>query len=410
MDLETIEKDYKHCRSNKRRSVDSVHFELHWERDLVRLLDDVNDRSLPALLYSWITRTPRDREVNACLMQMKIIQDHFDIRVRPLVEKELTDRTFNNRKGFGPDQAINRLLADIYDVSQGFTRDCWVISRDISAFFPSADLQHAYDDYRALIERSFPGGPDREDLLWILMRVVWAYPAVNSRPRSPRWMWEQYIAPGKSVVFARDPAKGGALGHQFWQVAMNYALNEFDHRQAGMHYVRFVDDMRWVVENKEAGLAYVAAEEAWLREHLGYRMHPRKRQVQHYTKGGEFISARYRMDRIYVGKRTVRRAIARIRQWNRHPQLHLLEHFLQSVNSYLGIFKRRNAYGILRDFIEEVSPEWWRWCLYDDCRKAIVAKPGYTHNELLLRKYNFKLNRYKNGNTGKNQRLGVASA
>lgn len=411
MELDILEKDYKHCRSNKRRSTDSVHFELHWERDLARLIEDVNDRTLPSLLYSWITLIPRAREVNACLMQIKIIQDHFDQRVRPLVEAELTDRTFNNRVGFGPDQAINQLLTDIYEVSRGFTRDCWVISRDISAFFPSADLQRAYERYRALIERSFPDGPERDDLLWILQRVVWSYPAINSRLRSPRWMWSKHIDPGKSIVFARDLSHGGALGHQFWQVAMNYELNEFDHRQvdAGMRYVRFVDDMRWVVDNKEAGLAYVAGEEKWLLEHPGYRMHPKKRQVQHYTKGGEFISARYRMDRVYVGGRTVRRAMARIEHWNRHVRLPLLEHFLQSVNSYLGIFKRRNAYGILRNFIDAVSPEWWRWCHYDDTRKAIVANPGYTHNEILLKKYHFKLSR-NHGTARKNQRPGVAAA
>lgn len=414
MDLKTLYEDYRHCLANKKRSVDSVHFQLHWVRDLVRLLDDVNDRSLPALLYTWITLIPRAREVNACLMQMKVIQDHFDIRVRPLVEVELTDRTFNNRVGYGPDQAMNCLLSDIYEVSRGFTRDCWVISRDITACFPSASLPRLYDKYRALIERSFPEGEERDDLLWILRRVVWSYPSKNSRFRSPRWMWTKYIEPHKSIIFGKDPNKGGALGHQFYQVAMNYDLDEFDHRQvdlAGLYYLRFVDDMRWVTDNKEAALAYVAQEERWLLENYGYRMHPKKRQVQHYTKGGEFIGMHYRMDRVYAGNRVVRRAAAKVKAWNRMPRLYLLEHFLASVNSYLGNFKRKNAYGILRNLIDEISPEWWRWCHYDDRRKAIVANPGYTHNELLLQKYHFKLSKSKrNGNTGKNQRPRVAAA
>ena len=101
MDIDTIIEDYLQNRANKRRSKDSVHFELHWERDLVRLLDDVNDRSLDPLIYSFVRTKPRPREVIAGLMQMKIIQQHFDNAVRPLVEKELTDRTFNNRIGFG---------------------------------------------------------------------------------------------------------------------------------------------------------------------------------------------------------------------------------------------------------------------------------------------------------------------
>ncbi|MCR5841970.1 MAG: hypothetical protein K6G86_07825 [Bacteroidales bacterium] len=393
MELDVLYADYMHCRSNKRRSADCVQFDLHRERNLGRLHSDVNDRTLPALLYSWITHVPRDREVNACLMEIKTIQDHFDQRVRPLVEEELTDRTFNNRVGYGPEQAINQLLTDIYEVSEGFTRDCWVISRDISAFFPSGDLARTHEQYRALIERRIPEGPERDDLLWILRRVVYTYPSINSHLRSPRWLWDECIAPGKSVVLGKDPGRGGCLGHQFWQVAMMYDLNEFDHRQEGMRYVRFVDDMRWVVADKEAGLAYVAGEEKWLLENYGYRMHPLKRQVQHYTKGGEFISAHYRMDRVYVGNRTVRRAFARLAQWNERPRLKNLEHFLQSVNSYLGIFKNRNAYGILRNFIDAVSPAWWLWCEYDDNRKAVVARPGFRHNELLLRKYHFKLSK-----------------
>ena len=99
MEVDTIIADYLNNRANKRRSIDSVHFELHWERDLMRLLDDINNRSLDPFLYSFIRQKPRPREVIAALMQMKIPQHHFDTIVRPLVEAELTDRTFNNRLG-----------------------------------------------------------------------------------------------------------------------------------------------------------------------------------------------------------------------------------------------------------------------------------------------------------------------
>lgn len=49
-----------------------------------------------------------------------------------------------------------------------------------------------------------------------------------------------------------------------------------------IHYTRFVDDMVWVVENKEAGLSHVAMSERMLLDEYGYRMHPRKR-YQHIT-------------------------------------------------------------------------------------------------------------------------------
>ena len=55
MEVDTIIEDYLGNRANKLRSIDSVHFELHWERDLMRLLDDINDRSLdPFFIPSFV--------------------------------------------------------------------------------------------------------------------------------------------------------------------------------------------------------------------------------------------------------------------------------------------------------------------------------------------------------------------
>lgn len=127
MELETLKDDYYGCRSNKKRSLDSIHFSLHWERDLMRLLRDFEDRSLVPFLYAFINPKPKDREVIACLMEMKTLQYHFDLRVRPLVEERLTDSTFNNRIGFGCDRAILKVRDDIRKVSKNYTRDCYII-------------------------------------------------------------------------------------------------------------------------------------------------------------------------------------------------------------------------------------------------------------------------------------------
>ena len=142
MDIDTIINDYLANRANKRRSRDSVHFEMHWERDVVRLLDDINARSLDPFIYSFVRQRPRPREVIAGLMQMKIPQQHFDTMVRPLVEAELTDRTFNNRIGYGCERAIRQLMKDIRDVSRGYTRDAYIITRDIRAYNSHTPISH----------------------------------------------------------------------------------------------------------------------------------------------------------------------------------------------------------------------------------------------------------------------------
>ena len=184
----------------------------------MRLLDDINDRSLDPFLYSFIRHKPRPREVIAALMQMKIPQHHFDTIVRPLVEAELTDRTFNNRIGYGGDRAIARLIQDVIEVSHNFTRDAYIITRDIKAYFPSTDLDKAYNRYRKLIDRHIPEGEEKDDLMYILMRVNYSYPQHNVRLLSPRYEYDDIIASAKSVIFNNDYSHGGCLGNQYWQV------------------------------------------------------------------------------------------------------------------------------------------------------------------------------------------------
>lgn len=413
MDLTSLINDYLGCRSNKRRSPDSVMFELHWERDLVRLAKDFDDRSLVPFIYAFVAPRPRPREVIATLMQGKILQHRLDRLVRPLIEKKLTDRTFNNRVGYGPDKAVQRLMDDIREVSENYTKDCYIITRDLTAYFPSTDLDRSYANYRALIERSFPEGKQRDELLYILLRTTYAYPDRNVHFRSSVKKWEPIVAAGKSVIFNCPPGKGACLGNQHWQIEKNYDLNDFDHFQVdtcGLHYVRFVDDMVWVVQNKEAGLAHVALSEKMLLEQYGYRMHQRKRYCQHYTKGGNFIGVWFKPGRTYIGNRVVRNCEAAIREWNRHANPSNIEHFLACINSYLGLMKHHAAYRIIRRMVDEVvSKKWLRMVHFNEDRLCFQANPGYTHNEILQRKYNFKLSR-QHGKARTTQRAGVAAA
>ena len=404
MDIETIINDYLANRANKRRSRDSVHFEMHWERDVVRLLDDINARSLDPFIYSFVRQRPRPREVIAGLMQMKIPQQHFDTMVRPLVGAELTDRTFNNRIGYGCERAIRQLMKDIRDVSRGYTRDAYIITRDIRAYFPSTDLQRTYDMYRELIEQNIPEGEERDDLLYILQRVTYMYPRRHVRLLSPPHDYEDIHKAGKSVIFNCDDGHGACLGNQFWQVQKNYELADFDRWQVvecGMHYGRFVDDMWWVVDNLQAGLAHVAHSERVLREQYGFEMHPRKRYQQHYSKGVSLLGVHIKYDRVYTNDRTIQNCRMAIRKWNRLAYPSQIEHFLASINSFLGMMKHRDDYGKIRDIVEEVSPKWLRYCHYNDDRRCFEANEGYKHNDLLIRKYGFKFNKLKHKNNDK---------
>lgn len=228
-------------------------------------------------------------------------------------------------------------------------------------------------------------------------------------------MWEEYIPAYKSIVFNRDFDRGASLGNQHWQVAQNYDLNDFDHLQVdhyGLHYGRFVDDMWWVFEDREQGKMHMKTVEKDISAY-GYHIHPNKRYCQHFSKGGSFISTPFKPGRVYASRSVVNRARMKIRFWNKHVGERYIESFLSCMNSYFGKMKRVNAYGIIRDLVEEISPRWWRYCFYNDARRCIMANIGYRRIDILQRKYKFKYhsknekgrNHYRNGFTPLRQRI-----
>ena len=164
--------------------------------------------------------------------------------------------------------------------------------------------------------------------------------------------------------------------------------------------------MVWVVENLQAGLAHVATSEKMLLEEFGYQMHPRKRYQQHYSKGVTFLGAKIKFNRMYASDRAVRNCKMSIRKWNRLVYPSMLGHFLDSINSYLGNFKHRNAYGIIRDLVDEVSPKWEKYFHYNDDRRCFEANEGYKHNDILKRKYHFKFNKDKRSKNDKTRNRG----
>lgn len=387
MDKRAFIDAYYTTRKNKRRSEDSVLFELHWERDLCRLMKGLEDHTFSPSAYSFIAPRPRPREVFACEMALRVVHHYIDIRIRPLLEDELTDRTFNNRIGYGGVEAINRVISDIYEVSHGYTKDAWIIKMDLKGYFPNASQDIVYRQLSDLVERRYEG--DDKDLLhYMILRSVFSYPTKHCYRKSALERWADI--PDEKSLFKKPDGIGGAIGHLIWQNAMNYYLNDLDHYvidECGLHFVRFVDDMILVTDNKESGLAFVQEIRKRV-EALGCELHPKKFYCQHYTKGVEFIGTRIKLDRVYVSARTNRNFAKSIAQFNKCICKRKLESFMASMNSYLGIYKNRNAYGMMRKLLNGVSPLWQKFVHFNDARRCFQANDGFTHRELLSRKFN----------------------
>jgi hypothetical protein len=274
---------------------------------------------------------------------------------------ELGNVSHNCRKYFGTESAVRALSKDIYDCSNGFTESCWVAKYDISGFFMSIDKRIAWELLNELINTHYHG-TDKECLLYLTRITVFHLPQEHCIKRSPECLWD--MIPGNKSLFGNDPFKGMPIGNLPSQLIANFYLSFFDEFVLSLgfeYYERYADDFVLVHRDKNFILEAIPLFERFLWDKLKLKLHPDKRYLQHYTKGIQFVGAVIKMDRIYVGNRTVRNTRQAIRCINKELEAGnpLSDGMISRLNSYFGFMRKRKAYAIRRGLAKEFSPLLW---------------------------------------------------
>lgn len=388
---------YYLARQNKRRSRDSVEFELRLEARLSSLCRAVNERTYRAdQNYTFVVTRPKPREIFAAEMELRTLHHYIDWRINPLLERYYSPRTFNNRIYKGGFRCIEQVQADMREVSNNWTTPAWVIKTDLKGCFPNANKDVAYKLLTDFVAENYEG-EDKDDILWLIMIMVYANPQNHCYRRSDPRMWD-YIEPEKSL-FSKDATHGLPIGNLLSQHLMNIYYTSIDKwvtEECGLHYCRFVDDMYFVTDNKEAFLAYMIPELRKRLAEIDSCLNEKKFYCQEVKRGAECLGSVIKCERIYLGNRTVHRAFNMISELNkiRNKEVHV-NRILDSFNSYSGMLKTRNGYKILMRLKDALSEEWWQYVEFDACRLCLVVKEEYNRKSQLNKKYNLKLKNYE---------------
>ena len=349
--LEDLTEAYFMARANKRRSNDSVRFEVGFETGLVRLMDDINRRTYTASSnYAFVVFSPKPREIFATEMRNRVVHHYLDWRLRPIYEKVFSDRTFNNRKGMGLHKAIANLRDDVREITADYTKEAWVAHLDIKGYFPNADVEIALKQQLDLIE-TYYDGEDKEDIKYMMTVCMRADPARHCDVFVPRTNWSA-IAPEKSL-FNKPTGVGGAIGFLCWQNAMGNYINE-------------------VVK--------------WLQGHDFLRIEG-KFYMQHYSKGVMMLGTALKFHRQYANNGTVKRGFRRLRDWAGVGRIRKvdLNRMLCSLNTYCGIFKGHNNRRHLELFREEGLRRLGKYAKWNESKKCFNLVMDF--NDYLISRY-----------------------
>ena len=396
-------------RKNKRYGRDSVEFEANWAPLLVRCMRQLKEREFRVdHNYAFLTSVPKWREIFATSFEGRIADHLLCDTIAPYIEKTLHRRTYNNRKGMGSQAAINRVIEDIYEVSDGYTKPCRIIKWDLKGFFPNAvndEIERGFcrviDNYRNEIATDY--GTEMPNFLkWLTMICVHCQPARHCELRTPLRLWK-HISPDKSL-FTKAPGIGAPIGRLTSQMGMGLYLNDevvWLNDECCIRSTVFMDDCVMVVPEELHG--YALALMPRLRERLaakGIRLNEKKFYDQPYQHGVEFLGSHIRPNRIHLNDNTYGRALETVRAYNAvSNKWTVLDTFVASVNSYTGLLKNRTDYGRIRKIREAISPEWWSWCFWNEDKQALAYLPHFSPRARLAKKYHINLKSYSNDKT-----------
>lgn len=348
-ELDEVFEAYYDCRRNKRSTASAIDFEIDFDANCIQLHSEINDRSYQVSeSIAFIVTKPRRREIFAANFRDRVLHHLIDMKLRPLLELEFIDRTFNNRKGKGTSKSIEQLSQDIKTVSKNYTEDCWIAKMDMKGFFMSINKPILIKKILAFIDFKYKGN-DIEDLKWLTEKILNDRPEKHCYIKSPLSEWDT-LDPDKSL-FTIDGDLGLPIGNLISQLLANFYLNEFDHyviEDLGFSfYGRYVDDFYIVTTEKKRMLESIPLMRKKLKE-IGIDLHKNKFYCQHYSKGIEFVGALIKPGRIYVHNRTVYNAKVSIMEIAKE-RTPATERDMARVNSYLGFMVAYNSYAIRRE-------------------------------------------------------------
>jgi len=350
--LEDLLSVYYRARSNKRRSRDSVRFEIDFKDGLLNLWKKLNERTFTASSnYAFVVRYPKPREIFATVMETRIVHHYMDWRLRSIYESVLSDRSFNNRKGLGLHKAIETYRNDIRELSENYTVDVWCAHMDLKGYFPNADVETALSQQLRLIEMYY-NGEDKEDLKYMMTACMRADPARNCNVYVSKSNWD-VIPPDKSL-FKKPVGTGAAIGFLCWQNAMGMYINDVIKWLQIHLFLRvmvFVDDIYIVTNDKSKFLALMPILRSKLAT-LKVRMNESKFYLQHYSKGVMCLGRMLKFNRQYMDNKSYGRALDKV-EILAHKKEVTSESMMCSLNSHLGGMKGIDQFNRMVAFVDK---------------------------------------------------------
>jgi len=342
--FENLHKSYKQIRRGKRYYKKQQQFELHLERNLIKLQDRLKiPNDFKPQKYTKFTITePKKRAIAAPSFDDRIIYQAIFRVIEPTIRKnQFIPTTYACIKNRGTHKAVR----DIQESLQKLNSDSFFLKGDMYHYFSS--INHTI--LKQIIKKTLKD----EKTLTLLNRIIDSY--------------------------EESPDTGLPLGNVTSQLFANLYLSELDHFINNNYksenfsvLFRYMDDFILLANDKKKLLEGRESIKNFIGEKLKLKLHPKKVYIQRTSFGIDFCGYRIFADKILMRKKTLRRYIRRYKKMNKKinflqnelkmelfPEINentsakinqIEEKLANSLNSHLGFLQHSKI-----DFSEEFA-------------------------------------------------------
>lgn len=240
-------------------------------------------------------------------------------------------------------------------------------------------------------------GDDIEDLRYLSRVTIMNDPTKNCIKRSSEETMAK-VPLGKTLREAKKN-HGLPIGNLTSQHDANFWLNDFDWMLEIILHIyyhgRYVDDFFLVHQDKRVLLASIPKIREYL-ANIGITLHPRKIELQSVYKGIKFTGMVVKRDRIYASNRMVSNFKQLVHHMNTLPDNYTIEelqHYVCSINSYLGLMKHCDSYAIRKSIMLEMDLRFYKHLYIKGHYECVRIKNKYKRdviNRKKLKKRNSK--------------------
>ena len=352
---------YDVCLKNKKDKLSAIEVVNDSFTILSKLWYDLNYNQYKiGTSTAFVVDKPVYREVFAANFVDRIVHHLVVNELNPYFEQTFISSSFSCRDGKGALDGVMTADEYIKKCTNNYTlKDCYVLKMDIKSFFMTIDKEILLSLIKKVIKENYNDTKERKRrgnfYYRLCHQIVMHRPELDCIIKTPLWKWNN-IEKGKSLVDTQGKT-GMPIGNLTSQVFANVYLNELDHfvtETLGFeYYIRYVDDFLIVSNDKEKLKDSIEKIELFLSEKLHLKLHPRKRYLQHYTKGVKIIGGLIKKGRKYIGNRTVHNLRAKLIKDFNKPDENKVDDLVCSVNSYLGFMIHYCTFNIRKSLFEK---------------------------------------------------------